>query len=521
MRMRCAPVAAVLAVLTVTACGSTVQVSGTRQVAGVPAGTTAPSGVTTSTPDGTGAPVTSGGAGLPDGSSGAVRPGSTGGATTGGAPNGGDGSVPQPGHTAGPTAVPVVTGPRITKPITLGFSTIDYGGVAKQFGVNLSSDFYAGFRNMFAYLNAHGGLAGRQVKGIYHLADGAAPNYASESQRTCSAFTEDAKADVVFTYIYAQPALAACLQKKGVAQIDNQQYALTEGELATLPGYLNPVGITLERHAKAVLGGLASDGVLTSRTVVGVMTFDCANNRNTNEKVVPALAKQYGFRVVGQQFSCYNGFGDLGRLTSEVQSAVLRFRQNGVTHVIALTAGEGYVIGQFAKSADSQKYYPGYLLSSNAFPTSNADGDQYGAAMLAKTTGYGWSPYVDLGKRAAFGAAATARQQLCRTMDPTLGNRASGDPALQNNLTHFFYAECDQLLLLKQILEANGGDSSLAAVRAGYERLASGVPSASLYGGRFQTGPRQHDGPALMQRFSWSTGCSCFTTVGAPRALPS
>ena len=443
--------------------------------------------------------------------SGSAATGSPGG--TGTAQSGGP-SPDLPAAGAGPAA-----GNATRTPITIGISTIDYSQLARQFGANLPSSFYDGFKALIAAINKRGGLAGRPVKAIYHTQNGASGNYVTEAQQTCADFTQDHKVDVVLTYIMAQPALAACLRARGVAQIDDQQYAMTEGELSTYPNYLNPAGITLERTAKVVLGGSAEAGVLRAGTVVGVLTADCASNAYTNNTLLPALAKRYGFKVVNVQLHCFSGVQDLGTDVSQIQNAVLKFRSQGVTEVFGLTGSEGFVDGEFAQSAKQQNYFPGYLVSSNLFPWSQTVGGQYPQEALDKMRGFGWTPYIDTGPKNRPGQEA-AQQRVCDRLDPTRGNLSAGDPKLKWNALHFFYAECDQLLLLGKLLEATGGQTGATALRAAYERVVDSFTAAAAYEGRLQGGAGFHDSPALMQRITYTRSCQCFLPTGGHVRIP-
>jgi hypothetical protein len=499
--------AALLALaVTLSACGTTVPLS--QQV---PTGTVPGAGASDLTGQtGSGSAASDPGT-TPGESAGSVPGGSssTGSGATAVAQGGPVGQPSGPGTGAASSA--------LRTPITIGVSTIDYSQLARQFGANLPSSFYDGYKALIAAINKRGGLAGRQIKAIYHTQNGAASNYATEAQQTCATFTQDNKVDVVITYIMAQPDLAACLKAKGVTQIDNQQYAMTDGELATYPNYLNPAGITLERTAKVVLGGSAQAGVLKPGTVVGVITADCASNAYTNATLLPALAKKYGFKVVNVQLHCFSGVQDLGQDVSQIQNAVLKFRSAGATEVFGLTGSEGFVMGEFAQSAKQQNYFPGYLVSSNLFPWSQTVGGQYPQEALDKMRGFGWTPYIDTGDRNRPGPEL-AQQRVCDRLDPTRGNLASSDPKLKWNAVHFFYAECDQLLLLGKLLEATGGQTRGDVLRTAYERVVGRFQAAAAYDGQI-TG-RFHDSPALMQRIAYTSSCQCFVTVGGRLRIP-
>lgn len=434
-------------------------------------------------------------------------------------------SADSPGATAptsGGSTAPVSTGPTTYPkgaPIKIGVAVIDYSALATAFGAKLAYDELGPYKAMFAYINSHGGLAGHQIVPYYVKSNGDAADYDTQSQEACSTFTQDDHVQVVITYEYYQPTLAKCLQNANVAMIDGGEYGLSESDLQADSGYLSPGSLSLEREAKIVFGGLARTGVINKKSVVGILSQDCADASNVNNNVLPALAKLYGFKEDVVQLTCYTGVASLGSSTNQIQSSVLKFRTDGVTQVFALTASEGTAITLFNKDAESQKYYPKYLVSSNAVPYTNSiSSPGFPADMLDGMHAIGWQPATDLGPAVQFSANALAEQRLCKAMDPTEGG-ASGAGNLAQAVREGFFSACDDILLLQKILASNGGQTTLAAIRAGYESQGSSFTSAQAYGGAISVSSSKHDGAAEYVPFSYIQSCKCFKEDSAPQPV--
>jgi hypothetical protein len=375
---------------------------------------------------------------------------------------------------------------------------------------------------MFAYLNAHGGLAGHKIVPYYTKADGNASNYANQSQTVCTQLAEDDKVQVVLSYFFAQPAFSSCLQQHNVAQLDDEQASFSDSVISSLKAYVNPFGITVERELKLMFQRETGNGFMTSKNVLGLMTEDCEGNSYMNNTLVPALSKQYGVKVILSILPCYTGTAVLANALSQIQNAELKFRSNGVDRVFADTPSEGTAIAEFYGDARNQKYYPSYVVSTNAVPYANQKAQTQGAFeadMTKDMHGIGWGPNYDLGPRAPLTPAVKAQRAVCDRMDPSHAG-ASQYGALEQNVLEGFYTICDNVLILGEILAHNGGATSMNAIVSGFEQYATPFRSAANYGAAIDLSAARRDGPINEQDFSFKQDCACFTADGALHRIP-
>jgi hypothetical protein len=403
----------------------------------------------------------------------------------------------------------------------VGVLAVDYSGIASQFGVSFPTNYFDVYRNIFGYLNKHGGIAGHPIEAVYHTANGAAANRAAEDQTSCTFFTEDNHVQVVLSEIIYEPDFAACIKKKGIAQIDDGQYGLTQYDLTRLGNVISPQGLTLEREAAVEFAGMTARGVLTKKSVVGVIAGGCADEVAAYGSSVVPLAKKYGFTVVESQLGCYGGASGLAEATSQIQGTVLKFRSSGVDQVFAFTASEGYVLTVFMNQASSQSYHPGYLLTSNGYAYANTASEStasYPDDARPFLHGMGWQPYYDAdGKPAATGGQLAA-QRTCASMDPTFGGAKSASPPADVNEMQLFFSTCDDILMLAKVLTGNGMDLGITALRKGFDGLS--FVGAGPYGGALQVTGAHADGAVLAAPFSWKQSCSCVTLDGQPMTIP-
>jgi hypothetical protein len=434
----------------------------------------------------------------------------------------GSGSV-TPG-TALPTAsgqasTPAAVGAAAHTPITIGVASPDYTAVAGALGATFSQPLFSGYEHLFAALNRRGGLAGHPIKALYFKVNGASSSQDNEAANACSYFTEDHKVSAVLTFDYFRESFISCLGKKGIPQIELTDYGFDQQAMRSHPNYFLPDGMALDRYMATTIGVQAQLGLLTNRDVVGLLSTDCAQENRVYSRTVQPLAAKHGFGLVQATVSCGAGASDIA---SQIQAAVLKFRSNGVTQVLTMSAAEGIATVLFTKAASSQQYYPAYMLTSNAFPYANSDQSNavgFAPDQLPKMRGVGWAPLFDLGDKAVPDRGQAAAQRVCKALDPTMADaRSASSPT---NQEQFFYGMCDTVLLLEKMVQRTAGNLSITALRQAYEAVMPGFAAAAVPGGKVLAGPGRLDGAALVAAFSFKKSCSCFTQDGGLRQAVS
>jgi hypothetical protein len=401
-------------------------------------------------------------------------------------------------------------------PITVGVATTDYTGLATSFGVKVPDVYFAGYQKVFAYLNAHGGLNGHKINAVYRKLNGNASNYDTEAQAACSYLVEDHKVQIVLTLDLQILSFTKCLQDHHVAQMIASPQSLPEQALTALRGYLSPQGLSGEREARAVFSALSESS--SKKDKLGVLTESCPQDANLNASL-PALGKEYGISYTGVQLSCYNGVGGLGQATSEIQAAVLRFRNAGVQRVFAIVFSEGTTLTLFDNSANNQGYHPHYVVTSNANPYTNTASGSFDSTFLTDVFGVGWAPNIDLGPRAPITRAMAVQRKKCDVMDPSHSNAASaGD--LEEGIKQAYYMACDDIFLLGQLLQADGGKISLEPMIAAFEEFASRLVAGGAYDARISVSHSRHDGAARMLIFTYDPASHALVRSGPTYSIP-
>ncbi|MDP9101064.1 MAG: hypothetical protein M3N21_02830 [Actinomycetota bacterium] len=506
-RSRVAAVVVCLAML--TACGSTVQTRAGDAVAGAGLGASV-NGLSSS-----GQGQTTGG--------GAAAGSATGGGTIGNGPvtgPGGGGSLAagatgtsgSAGTGASPTSPrTVANGATLTPgaPIQVGFVNTNVGNAANA-GLNVGQTYTTDqvFRALVTALNAQGGLNGHRIIPVTADTDTASNDWSSDFQAACAKLTQDNHVAVVVGYVFAHiDSFEGCLAKAGVPHLSGAYTVGDEQTLRSYPGLVGTSALSADRRYRLQLEGAVNEGFVTKQSKVGLLLDQCPEQaravKNTLEPYMRSAGLHEASRVT---FSCANGAGDAGSAASQVQAAVLRFRQAGVDRVFT----EGIPLVLFAQSAESQGYRPGYIVTS----TSNGAAlePNIPAAQARNVHGYGWMPSVDVDLQHQ--SPRTASQKRCLTLLASQSIR----PAQYNDYLQAF-TTCDGLFLYAALLARSAGQTSAAAIARAVAGLGTSYFGVNVYSGRTSLSAGRRDAPTLYRRWAWSDGCSCFTYTGPEQAI--
>jgi hypothetical protein len=202
---------------------------------------------------------------------------------------------------------------------------------------------------------------------------------------------------------------------------------------------------------------------------------------------------------------------DISEAAAQVQSAVLRFAQDGVTHVVLLDT-HGGITQVFLNAADAQHYYPRYGMESGSGTQALLDGGIIRASQLGGARGLGWIPSLDLpsASNPDNGKWSSDDRRRCIGL-----MKAGGQSFTSTNAESIALLYCDQLWLLDRALDPLA-TPTLAGLTASVESLGSRAPRASL--GAASYGPGKHVGVARGVEWAFDTGCGCMT-YGRTRPL--
>ena len=497
-----------LALVSLTACGSTVQGTGT---VGAPAAVQTGDGLTAPGVAAPGEVLAPGEAPVAVGD---PAGGTTGSGTTGSEPTGaGTGATTATGGPAEPGSAPAAgtpAGATKTGPVKVGFINTKVGN-AESFGVNVGQTYTTDqvFRSLVKAMNANGGVAGRRIEPVTADTDTASGDWSRDFQAACEKLTRDDKVAVVVGYSFAFfTSFEACLAKAGVPHLNGAYTVGDEQTLGEFPTLFATNALTADRRYRLQIEGAVRDGFVTKASKIGLLLDDCPEQVRAVKRTVDPLIRQLGLTEAARAtFSCPAGAGDTGAVASQVQAAVLRFRERGVDRVFL----EGVPMVVFAQSAESQGYRPGYFVTSTTGGA--ALEPNIPKAQLANVRGYGWMPQIDV--NANNHPPKTASQQRCLTL-----LKSQGVVPSQYNDFHSAYTTCDGLFLYEAALRRTGGDERAASVAAAIGALGSTHAGVGVHETRTSFAGGRREAPAVYRAWSYVGDCSCFRFRSAALPIP-
>jgi hypothetical protein len=489
--------AAVVVVVAVAGCGSTLQTGGEGSVgSGLSPNSTASTlpganGVGTSAAAGAAGP-----AGTIGGGSAAASPGTTGagfGATNNTA---GTGSLGANQLGPGITAKQVFIGLPYNSQAAQGDKEIGGAGAAPSYDTR---DVYNAAIN---YANAHGGFAGRKLVPIfynYNLTD----DTSVQDQSACSAWTQDHK---VFLIAAADDILRACAEKAHVVGIGVG--GSTKSTFNRFPHYVEPDAIRLDRLGPITVNGLVKAGYFTGK--LGFVTWDDPNYRYAySNGYVPALAANHITLTDKAFISVPQAVGAIADSSAAVSSAVTKFRSEGIDHVIIQDGPDGVFSGEgltfeWLHQAENQHWFPRYGQNALNFPGSTIEPkDQMDKAIAILDSDY--EPKNDAGWH-----ANPARQKCFQIQ------AAAGFPVSSGNANDEGIAAqvCDLVFFTQLVFNRMGTTLTNETFINALTGIGRQFPSAFVYG--TQVSPTQRDASAAVRSAEYLASCDCVQYRGAP-----
>lgn len=454
----------------------------------------------------------SGGVGDGDTSNGATPGGgtTTSGATTG---LGSTGAGPSTAGGSGATGSGPAPAP-ITAPLKVGLTYINNDGTSAALGVSddATTNGETAARALVKGINAAGGLAGRILQPVEYRWNSQSSNWSQDASVACEKFTQDNRVDVVVDSAFGTTGgFGECLQKAGVYQIARgPEGDRISSQRATL--HASTGSTVYERTYTAVLATLASTGYLDRTHQLGIIVEDCPPIRRAYTKTLVPLIARLGLKPpLERTIECTTSFSSAGPAASAISGAVLAFREGNVDRVLFVSDFEDVALLLFNANADSQRYYPGYALSSGAQASlfsGNVQKDQWPQLHgVGNTPGNDVTDYKD-----PLSVAETRCLQLART---------GGLIPANDTDRGFVYNACALLLLLEAALKRTNGNSKPSAVQSAINGLGSSFSAPGLVGGRTRFSSDRHDGPDAVRVFGFVASCECIRYSGPILAAPA
>lgn len=369
------------------------------------------------------------------------------------------------------------------------------------FGANnlTGDDWKTYIEPIVAWMNAHGGLAGRAITAIYHATDPTNGTFQSQAEAECAAFTQD---DHVFAVI-------------GTVLADNQSDCFAKANTPFLAQTASLYDHTMyDRHLGLVyqpfmisaerqgvwIDSLASQKYFAAGGKVGLLEMDDGVYHRFADTVIKPKLAAHRIQLTDEfAFTPPDSAAGAGSLFAQANNAVLRFRAENINEVILAPTG-GTIPFVFMQSADSQGYRPRYALNSlevPAFVTQNVP-----VAQLTGSVGVGWLPASDVYyKEVAHGV--NPAEDLCYAI-----TKRNGDEVKRY---------CDGLFFLAAALQKAPAFTP-AGLRAGVEALGTSYDSPWTFATRL--GPNRYDGARQVRALAFVDACACYRYNGPAIEVP-
>jgi hypothetical protein len=487
------------------ACGSTVQGAQTQALNGPGGGLAGPG-------------ATSGSQVLPDGSTGGggagaglgTGAGSGGTGSTGGTTGGGSSTV---GGTTGTTTGSIS---QQTRPVKIGI-LLTTVGQADALGLSLGNtysekQFDDGVINA---LNKQGGIHGHRIVPVYAKTNTASSNWETDYGAACATFTQDNHVDAVLGSSFAYFAsFERCLAKAHIPHLTNSSNIADNKELGQFPLLRALIVPTIDKRSIAKLQGAINAGFLTSANKLGVITDSCPGSQRAFNDVVKPFLAQHHIPIAGTaDEGCADGYNSsFSAAGAAVSNAILTFRTNQVDRITFITVSESGTMLVMSEGASSQKYYPGWILSSlvgTSILQSQAPTDE-----LKSTRVYGWLPSQDVSPSQYGPPNAALRRCLALLKSQGITPSSAADYSYSESI-------CEALFAYEAALGKTLGVLTGSAVVAGLDGIGTAFRSAfDLDGAANFSAARRNDVPRVYRQATYGGNCSCFSYGGPAYPMP-
>lgn len=501
-RLRRAPAALAVAAA-LAACGTTVPVATQQQLAqgggdglsGAAPGELA-GGPTTAT----------GGGSLGSGSTTGAGPGGTsvvgGGGTGGTAPGStaGPGTIVRPGTSTGGT---VQVGITYYEDASAGLAAIGASG-----GTLGDQESYAEI--VVNDVNARGGLGGKKVVPVYFGFDanpGAQP-IPDQEEQACARFTQDNKVQIVLGETIG-PTLIACLRKRGIPVVGENSFTGSGSARYAGGGVVDVGAFNVDRRAREQVKALQAQKYFTGWNTttgaagpapvkVGIIGYDGTEWKDSIANHLEPAVQAAGFGKPDTVIVApHDSYDNLAVMSNQLQSAVLQFKANGVTHVLVWD-DNGVSTLFFMKAAEQQAYRPRYGVNSGNNMNLLVSTDLVDKGQVAGAVGMGWIPMQDIPDTDS-GPDSTYSNPVRKTCNAVM---AKGGQQGSSYNEYFANKYCGAMNAIKAAADIGGVSPS--SFLAALDTLGSSVPSPATPATFL--GPRQRDGMGGIYHYAYEPG---------------
>lgn len=430
-----------------------------------------------------------------------------------------------PGQTGNASGGRGLVGPGVTPTtITIGLVYFTNGKAFNEaIGVNgiTNGDDVADVRIVVDDINRHGGVAGRKLVILPYAEDATSTQpYAVTAQAMCSYMTQDHKVlAVILAGSLGDP--KECLNRAGTAELDGNTLGLMDSDGRSQIDFAT-AAMNIDRSVLAAVqawtvgnwyrpwdtttGAPAAAGTFK----MGILTIDQpALNHAVDKVLLPALARAGHTPPASQDIVRLQeptSAGDDGSVLAAIQNSVLRFRQDGVTHVFIMDSN-GSATLFFANDAYSQHYFPRLGGGTgNAFQALLETGNIQQQSVVG-AVGAGWIPLIDLPYDGSDRKYESSAATHCRAL-----MKAGGQTFSDANAESHALGYCDIVTVIATALN-RAPTLTATGFAQGAETIGRSMPSALTPGITIASG--HHDGAGAFYANVYDGACGCFQYRGA------
>jgi hypothetical protein len=446
-------------------------------------------------------------------SSGGIGGGTASGGSTGGSTT--TGGVGGAGGGGGTTSAAL--GPGITdEKIFVAVAQIDAGPANEQVtGQSLSADAHQPYNAMIQEVNKAGGIQGREVEPLYYRFEGASSQTIDQqSQAACAHWTED---NEVFAFFWsdANGVLQECAKKEGaIVPLPDPFFSALPEDFQRYPNLYEVSGLDVVRAGEVTVAGLDRQRYFSKDPKLGIVLWDDPKYVAALERgFVPAL-KSAGIELATEpaQITPPQTLQDLGATSADINSAVLRFQSQGITHVMLLDGPAGLCGGGcmgtlFMRRAEQQGFRPRYGFNTNNIPKDGLAQGLYPAEQLSGSVAVEWA---DWDETYDAGWHLNRARETCFDL-----MRKHGVPLENINQRLLARTACEQLWFMLATVQKMGNATLNAAnFTAGVNTIGSSFQDPSAYA--ITLSAKHHDGVAAARNMKFDDSCGCYKWTTDP-----
>lgn len=346
------------------------------------------------------------------------------------------------------------------------------------------------------WVNANGGLGGKQMEAVFRIYDAETDTPAAEEQ-LCNKITQDDRAFAVVMTGQYQVNARPCYASRQTLVIDASLFAMSQDFLDEESPYVWTASFPeYDSFIRTYVRVLGEQKFFEGEESVGVVAAESPVNRDSIQNVAVPLLREAGI----EPEVAWVDTTDTGTLFQGLEQAAVTFRSKGVERLMFL--GGSRMASVFATVAGSQEgFSPQYAISSFDNPSFFVNNPTTASPeTMESMVGIGFHPPQDV-PDAEMRFPSTDSEKECLAIYQDGGVNFESRESARVALPY-----CDATRLLKMGAEGVEGNLNAAAWSQVIDRDGSDFQSASGPGNALGSGGRAAVGAYRVLRFDAAKG---------------